>query len=352
MEILLTIYDISKMAGVSIATVSRVINGSASVRPDTRRKVLEVMEQSGYMPNAFARGLGLNSMQTIGILCSDSSDLYLAKAVYYIEQSLRAGGYHSILCCTGHRLENKKSSLELLLRQKVDSVILVGSNFIEAEDADNQYIRDAAEQIPVMILNAFFDHPNVFCSLCDDYEAMQQTALALIDAGIPDILYLYNSRSYSGRRKLAGFQSACRLRGISGAFERQQYYSGASADVDGIRAFIDRLHAEGLTFHAVIASDDILATAAVKYARLRGRKIPSDLSVIGYNNSILALCCEPELTSVDNRLEEISRQLVKTLIGTLDGIQMPARSVFPCRLIQRGTTALPQPDLNRSAAAS
>ena len=67
-DILLTIYDISKMAGVSIATVSRVLNESANVRPDTRRKVLEVMEQSGYTPNAFARGLGLNSMQTIGIL--------------------------------------------------------------------------------------------------------------------------------------------------------------------------------------------------------------------------------------------------------------------------------------------
>lgn len=338
------------MAGVSIATVSRVINGSASVRPDTRRRVLEVMEQSGYTPNAFARGLGLNTMQTIGILCTDSSDLYLAKAVYYIEQNLRAGGYHSILCCTGYRLENKKSSLDLLLRQKVDSVILVGSNFIEADDADNQYIRDAAEQVPVMLLNAYFDHPNVFCSLCDDLGAMRQAALSLIDSGISDILYLYNSRSYSGRKKLAGFRSACELRGLSETDGLQQYYTGSSADVDGIRAFIGRLHDEGLSFHAVIASDDILATAAVKYARLSGLKIPEELSVIGYNNSILALCCEPELTSVDNRLEEISRQLVKTLIGTLNGTAMPPSTVFPGRLVQRGTTALPDPV--QSTAAS
>ncbi len=342
-DILLTIYDISKMAGVSIATVSRVLNESANVRPDTRRKVLEVMEQSGYTPNAFARGLGLNSMQTIGILCTDSSDLYLAKAVYYIEQDLRAGGYHSILCCTGYRLENKKSSLELLLRQKVDSVILVGSNFIEAEDADNQYIRDAAEQVPIMLLNAYFDHPNVFCSLCDDLGATQQAALSLIDSGIPDILYLYNSRSYSARKKLAGFQSACQLRGLPNADALQQFYSGSSADVEGICRFISSLHDGGLSFRAVIASDDVLATAAVKYARLRGQRIPSELSVIGYNNSILALCCEPELTSVDNRLEEISRQLVKTLIGTLNGIPMPAKTVFPGRLVQRGTTALPSP---------
>ena len=104
----MTIYDISKMAGVSIATVSRVLNGNTNVTPKTKKKVLDIIEQSGYTPNAFARGLGLNSMNTIGILCADSSDLYLAKAIYHIERNLRAGGYNSILCCTGYDLENKK----------------------------------------------------------------------------------------------------------------------------------------------------------------------------------------------------------------------------------------------------
>ena len=85
----MTIYDISEKAGVSIATVSRVLNGSSLVSEKTRRKVMDAMEKYGYTPNAFARGLGLNTMKTIGILCADSSDLYLAKAVYYIEQKLR-----------------------------------------------------------------------------------------------------------------------------------------------------------------------------------------------------------------------------------------------------------------------
>ena len=79
----MTIYDISEKAGVSIATVSRVLNGSAKVSPATRKKVLDVIDACGYAPNAFARGLGLRSLRTIGILCADSSDLFLAKAVYY-----------------------------------------------------------------------------------------------------------------------------------------------------------------------------------------------------------------------------------------------------------------------------
>ena len=91
----MTIYDISKKAGVSIATVSRVLNGSENVRPSTRKKVMDVIDKYDYTPNAFARGMGLHSLKTIGILCADSSDLFLAKAVYFLEQELQANGYES-----------------------------------------------------------------------------------------------------------------------------------------------------------------------------------------------------------------------------------------------------------------
>lgn len=145
-EFLMTIYDISEKAGVSIATVSRVLNGACNVSAQTRQKVLSVIEACGYTPNAFARGLGLNSMNTIGILCADSSDLYQANAVYHIERELRQNNYNCILCCTGYGLEDKQKYLNLLVNKKVDSVILVGSAFIADNDAENDYIRKAASR--------------------------------------------------------------------------------------------------------------------------------------------------------------------------------------------------------------
>lgn len=334
----MTIYDISKLAGVSIATVSRVLNGSTSVKPDTRAKVLEVMERCGYTPNAFARGLGLNSMNTIGILCADSSDLFLAKAVYFIERNLRTGGYNSILCCTGYELENKKKCLELLLNQRVDSIIMVGSSFIEENEEDNQYIRDAAERVPVMLLNADFDYENVYCTLCDDFKSMQNATLCLLDSGITNILYLYNSESYSGMKKLAGYQSAFLLRNIAVDMQYRQLYSGSREDIEGVCSFLEELHNKGLDFQAVLASEDTLAMGVVKYAKRRKLRIPEDLSIIGYNNSLLTACTDPELTSVDNRLESICGQLVKTLIGTLQGNDMPQKTIFSGELIKRGTT--------------
>ena len=127
----MNIYDVSKKAGVSIATVSRVLNGNAKVSSKTKDKVLAAIKELDYTPNVFARGLGLNTMKTIGIMCIDSSDIYLANAVYYLEQELRKYGYDSILCCTGKDYSNKKKYLELLLSKRVDGVILTGSQFVE-----------------------------------------------------------------------------------------------------------------------------------------------------------------------------------------------------------------------------
>ena len=336
----MTIYDISKKAGVSIATVSRVLNGSTNVKPRTRKKVMDIIEQYGYKPNAFARGLGLNSMKTIGILCADASDLYLAKAIYYIEQKLRENGYHSVLCCTGYDIETKKESVNLLLSQHVDSIVMIGSNFIMNTPEDNQYVRDAAATVPIMLLNADFDCNNVYCTLCDDYKATQDATEQLINGGAKDILYLYNSNSYSGLKKLAGFQNALLTHDIPLKKQLMQCFKGSHEDIDGVKNFVESLHNKGLKFDAIVTSDDFLAVGSMNFARANHIKVPSELQVIGYNNSILSHCSVPELSSIDNRLEDMCIQLVKTLIGTLTQNEMPQKTIFSGELIKRGSTSI------------
>ncbi|MCR5101098.1 MAG: LacI family transcriptional regulator [Butyrivibrio sp.] len=336
----MTIYDISKKAGVSIATVSRVLNGSSNVKPKTRKKVMDIIDQYGYKPNAFARGLGLNSMKTIGILCADSSDLYLAKAVYFIERNLRENEYNSVLCCTGYDVENKKESLKLLLSQHVDSVVMVGSNFIINEDGGNDYIKEAAETIPVMLLNADYDAPNVYCTLCDDFKATQDATESLLKSGIDDILYLYNSKSYSGQKKLAGYQNAYMTMDKEINKDLQQCFSGSHEDIEGVTSFIQKLWDDGLRFKAIVTSEDFLGVGAIKFAQNNNISVPKDLQIVGYNDSILTLCCEPAMTSVNNRLEDMCIQLVKTLIGTLTGSEMPQKIIFSGELVKRDSTSI------------
>lgn len=334
----MTIYDISKKAGVSIATVSRVLNGSDKVRPSTRKKVMDIIEECNYTPNAYARGMGLGSLHTIGILCADSSDLFLAKAIYYIEQELQANGYESLLCCTGYNLDIRKHYLNLILSKKVDSIILVGSNFIRTTEEENQYIKDAAAKVPIMVLNAVFDHPNVYSIACDDYAAMSDATTSMLDAGIEDILYLYNANSYCGIKKLHGFMDAMETRGIADYEKLIQFYDGDSQQMNDIADFVEKAAEVLPAFHGAIAADDSIAIGLVKYAQKKGLRIPEDLSIIGYNNSMLTGCCTPDLTSVDNQLEPLTHQLVQTLLGVLSGEEMPSQTILPAKLIKRGTT--------------
>lgn len=336
----LTIYDISQKAGVSIATVSRVINGSTKVSPATREKVLKIIEESGYSPNIFARGLGLNTMNTIGILCADSSDPFLAQAVYHIERNLQHEGYDVLLCCTGYELSSKQKYIKILLSKRVDAIILVGSNYVEEQDENNEYIRTAAQSVPVMLVNGELDAPNVFCTRCDDFGAICDVTSRFLAAGIKDILFLFNSFSYNARSKLNGFKEAFKLAGVPLSSTMMSYFNSRDKSVGEICSHLLELNEKGLRFDAVIATDDKLAIGALKYAKLKGLKIPEDLSVMGYDNLNIATYCDPELSSVDNKLESICNHCVSSLIGILGGNDVPKKTLFSYELIDRGSTVI------------
>jgi LacI family transcriptional regulator/LacI family asc operon transcriptional repressor len=331
----MNIYDVSKAAGVSIATVSRVINGNTNVSEKTKQKVLTIIDDIGYTPNAFARGLGLNTMQTIGIMCPDSSDPYLADAIYYLERELRLNGYDSILCCTGYQLATKEKYLKLLLSKRVDAVILIGSSFIEPNDKQNKYIYDASKEFPIVLLNGVLEGSNIYSTVCDDYQAVFDSVTALIDSGVTKILYLFHSLSYSGIKKLDGYKAAFLSRGLEVNEEYMQQFSGT---IHETKDFLIKLKSDGIDFDGIVTSDDSLAVSALKYAKACNLRVPEQLSIIGYNNSIMSQCCEPELTSVDNKVETACMNAVTTLMRVFAGNNVPGKAMFSADIVKRGTT--------------
>lgn len=230
--------------------------------------------------------------------------------------------------------------MNLLISQKVDSIILVGSNFIHEKEADNKYITDAASQVPVMLLNASFDAYNVYSIVSDDYTSMYEATRQMIASGVENILYFYNSTSYSGKKKLSGYRAAMEEAGLLKSGSLMQFYMGSHEDIHAMSEHLQKVRHKGLSFNGVIAADDNLAMGVMKYALQAGLRIPDDLSVIGYNNSLLATCCNPELTSIDNKLETLCQHLITTLMGLLNGNEMPKKTVFSGEVVRRGTTHL------------
>lgn len=331
----MNIYDVSEKAHVSIATVSRVLNGNPNVSDKTRTRVLDVMKELGYTPNIFARGLGLNTMKTIGIMCSDSSDPYLANAIFYLERELRASGYDSILCCTGNSLETKHQYFNLLLSKRVDAIMLAGSKFVELKEKDNTYILEAARDIPIMLVNGWLDGPGIYSTVCDDHAATAQAASGLLESGRKNILYLYTSQSFSGNNKQQGYKDALTSHGIP---VREELIHRCPKDVFAARDLLLQLADSGLSFDAVMTSDDSLAVGAVKFANSRQIQVPLELSIIGYNNSILSYCTDPELTSIDTKVESLCITTVNTLMGVFGGSNVPSKTTIAADLIKRQTT--------------
>ena len=331
----MNIYDIAQMANVSIATVSRVVNNSPKVSEKTRKKVMDIIDRYGYTPNVFAQGLGLNTMHTIGILVPTISDLYISRAVACIEENLHEMGYDIILSCSGYTAKSKEVHIEMLLSKRIDALILVGSTYAGSDDEthNTDYIAKAAEEIPVFIINGLIDGENIYCNAAEDYRISYDVTKERITRGRKNIVFLTDSKSYSANQKKRGYENALKDAGLTVYRDHMLFMKN---DIDMVRSLF--CNYDYLDYDAVFATDDAMAIGVLKYLESIGKKVPAEVSVVGYNNSQLCKCTTPELTSVDNKVELVALQTVNNLREVLNGNdRVMHKNMVACELIRRGT---------------
>lgn len=331
----MNIYDIAELAGVSIATVSRVLNDSPNVAEKTKLRVRQIMEEHGYVPSGFSRRLGLNSLKTIGLVCPDAADDYMAKSVACLEGCLRLCGFDCLLYCSGYDYDDCRYAVNVLLHRQVDALVLIGSVYAD-DDPDSErvnYIREAARQVPVFLINGYVRGEDVYCAVCDDYEASYAAAAEMIASGRRKILFLTDMDTVSTNLKRKGCQAALaeaglELRGnVNVGLENQIYQT-----CDHL------LRLPELDIDGVFAANDALAAGALKYAMRRGLSVPEDLCIIGYNNSELSVCCNPELSTIDSRERRLCKIAVDSIRLRMSGRPVGGKVSAKGCFIRRGTT--------------
>jgi DNA-binding LacI/PurR family transcriptional regulator len=327
--------DIAQRAGVSIATVSRVLNEPDKVSPDTRTRVLKIISQTGFVANALARGLASRSSRTVGILVVDVCHTYSAAMTHAIERRLTEFGYNVLLANTGGELGEKQKYLRVMLEKKVDGLVLVGSVF--RERGGNEHIVWASRHVPIIMLNSFIDAPGIYSVLCDDAKGVAAAVDHLVSLGHRDLWFLSEATTFSGLAKLRGFRHAMQHQGLDG---RSVFHIPRS--LEGGRAGIRQLLETGRRFTAVLTGEDITAIGALKQITDSGMLAPRDVSVVGYNSSVLAEMATPRLTSVDSRVSDMATTAVDLLFEVLKGHAAPHRTVFEPFLVQRCSTAPPR----------
>ncbi|MDR2088443.1 MAG: LacI family transcriptional regulator [Clostridiales Family XIII bacterium] len=329
----MNIYDIAKEAGVSISTVSRVLNNKPNVRIETRKRVEAVLKKSDYAPSSIARGLVSKSLDTVGILTIDIRVPHYAETAYILERELFKLGYNAILCNTGGKAENGIDYITTLMQTGVRGVVLIGSVF------QNKYIEtsliNSFSHIPFIVMNAQLSADNIYSVLLNQKHGMALCLDHLAEKGHTDILYVQDAETFSGTNKASAFIELSEKRGIADAAER---LFKTKRGVEGGREVIDRILESKRKFSAIVFGDDNSAVGGMQRLQELHRRIPDDVAIIGWNNTKSSTLCVPYLTTVDNQNEMLGIISVKLLENILAGGKVSRSISIDSGLIVRDST--------------
>ena len=316
----MNIYQIAEKAGVSIATVSRVLNNSEHVSEKTREKVKRIMEEDNYRPNIFARGLTLDTIKMIGVICTDVRDAFIAKALGLLQAGLYERKYDTLLFCVGNHRETTLKHIRYLQNRHVDAIILLGSSFSDTVDIDE--LTEAAKKTPIITVNGSVDIENVSSVCCDDKSGIAEAVDYLVKEGERKIIFLYDNMTQSTKRKIEGFASALEENGISFS---DALIINATDTLSGSEEAVARLIEGKTEFDAVITTSDLIALGAQKAILKKGLS----KRVIGFDNTFLCECATPALSSIDPSLEEMCERALSLVDAIASGER--AEGSYVCR---------------------
>ena len=329
----MNIYDIAAEAGVSISTVSRVMNKKGNVNPEMKRRIEEVLKKYDYKPSAIARGMVSKTMKTIAILTVDLRIPQHAKQVYIIEREFIQKGYNVMVCNTGGKIEECARYINLLAEKQVDGVVLIGSTFNELKD--RMEITGKVSRIPVVMANGHLDLPNFHSILIDDLKGIRSAADFLYEKGHREIFCICDLGTDSGREKEKGFLESMKLHDIEDGKSR---VINCRYGLEGGALAVEQLLELKRPFTALIFGEDTTAIGAMEELKRRGIRVPEDVAIVGYDNSPDTIVCDPELTTVDIKAEMMGTLCARTLQDLLENRGASASLAIQPEIIVREST--------------
>ena len=327
-----TIYDVAREAGVSMATVSRVVNGNPNVKPSTRKKVFAVIDELNYRPNAVARGLASKKTTTVGVLIPDVTNLYYSALARGIDDIATMYKYNIILANSDENEQKEVKVLNTLLAKQVDGVIYMGTKITDE-------LRDEFERsrTPV-VLAGTVDPQKELASVNIDYgKALKQSVDLLVKNGNKNIAFVYKSdeENVNDALRLAAYREALEENGLT--YNEDYVIQEANSYKNG-QAVYDQL--ANLDATAAVFSDDELAVGFLNVAINNGLKVPEDFEIVTSNNSKLAKLSRPELSTVVQPLYDIgavAMRLLTKLMNKEDDIS-DKHVVLRYHIDNKGTT--------------
>lgn len=325
------IEDVAEKAGVSVTTVSRVLNNRGYISQKTRDNVHKAMKELNYQPNEMARALFRRKSNMIGLVIPAVSHPFFAELAQHLEYYADQRDYKLLLCNSNRDVDKELKYIEMLKKNQVDGIIM-GSSVLEVEHYLNidlpivSFDRVIADNIPVVA--------------SDSYMGGRLAAELLIEKGCRKPVYVFRGiggphhRALLASGRAKGFGDKLESHGIEPLYLPLEIAEGDAANED----IIARIFEERSDIDSVFASSDVIAAEVIQACSRAGLSIPRDIKLIGYDDVTLAEWTTPRLSSIKQPLREMSERTIDILIQQIEGAEVPMINTFPVVLIERETT--------------
>jgi LacI family transcriptional regulator len=333
--------DVARAVGISSSTASRALNRPNLVRPEVVARVRAAAQELGYAPNPFARSLRLRDSRILGLIVPDNTNSFFAEVARGIEEACFRAGYTLILCNSDQSLDKEAAQARVLYDKRVDGVLLFNAS--DASVATVEWLLE--REVPVVVVERRLSARGVDCVISDNRDGVRQAMRHLAELGHRRIACLLRDAQVSHyAERLAAYRSSVSELGLEE--DAGLIRTGVSSYADGQWAAGELLSSERPP-SALFCFSDTLALGALRGAVLAGRRVPSDVALVGFGNTAMSAFTEPPLTTVAQERLAVGSMAVRFLLQRMQrasGRAPRARiRVIPTRLVVRESTAVVSP---------
>ena len=326
-----TIYQVAERAGVSLSTVSRVLNGKASVNKVLKERVEKAVKELNYRPNSVARSLANNRTDSVGVLVPELNAPFFGDLMQAVESTLRAADKHVIISVGRNCLETEKDAVEFLISRNCDALIM------HAEALSDEYLLELNQsKLPVALVNRQVEGLPDACTSLDNEKGGYLATRHLLELGHKDIAYISGPPDKcDASLRLEGHKRALSEAGLP--INPQLIFNGDYSEEDGKIGLLE-LMARDVPFTALVCANDWMASGAISCARDLGMSLPHDLSVVGFDDVVFAHHVFPRLTTVSNPIAEMAEMSAKYILNKVYGQANNVQLYFEPSLVVREST--------------
>lgn len=329
-----TIKDLAKLAGVSVTTVSRALNGYDDVNEKTRARIKRLAQEANYYPNAVARSLVTKKTRTLGVVMSDINRAGVKDAVAYeilcgLNDRASELDYDILLFSASSKKQAKKSYLDLCKERNVDGAVFVGMRL------SDPHLQELSEQehFPCVTIDMKLAGKMVGTVTTNNVESAKLAVRHLAELGHREIAMINgHDEAAVSRDRLRGFREALAECGL--AYREERVYSGNFSEEGGYEA-MHRIMLQHPEVTAVFSASDLMVLGAIRAVERLGRKVPESISIVGYDDITIAAYCSPRLTTVRQNKYELGYNAAQMLIDMLEGRSVDRELVLLNELVVR-----------------